>query len=112
MEQSFISTGLLQQQLLFNMRQTASIMAVTIGRNNLFKFLRNSDVLLSNNTPENKYIEEGYFTSKMKFNLPNDPVHVGYKTTLVTKKGLLFIHQLLINNEINKYAKHERILQH
>ncbi len=70
-----------------------------IGRNKLFRFLRNKKVLMSNNTPYQSYIDRGYFEvierpvvmSKDTINKPQ---------TLVTAKGIDYIGKLLLDEGI------------
>jgi len=66
-----------------------------IGRTRLFEFLRNKKILMKNNIPYQKYINEEYF--QVKENIINNQI---IPITLVTGKGQLFIHNL-IKNEYN-----------
>lgn len=65
------------------------------GRNRLFEFLRNNNVLMSNNLPYQTYIDKGYFrVIEQKFSKPNGDVTI-YIKTLVYQKGIDFIKRLL-----------------
>lgn len=63
---------------------------IRIGRNRLFRWLRNKGILMSDNIPYQKYIDNGYFVVK------ETVVDVGmftktHQQTLVTGKGQLYI---------------------
>lgn len=63
---------------------------IRIGRNRLFRWLRNKGILMSDNIPYQKYIDSGYFVVK------ETVVDVGmftktHQQTLVTGKGQLYI---------------------
>ena len=67
-----------------------------IGRNKLFEFLRIKKVLMSDNTPYQSYINNGWFVVKQT------PVNKGYRIenvhqTYVTAKGINGISKLLNN---------------
>ncbi len=67
------------------------------GRNNLFDFLRNSDILMSNNQPYQRYIDAGYFrVIEQKYTKPDGSISINIKT-LVYQKGLDFIRKTLVN---------------
>lgn len=65
------------------------------GRNNLFEFLRDKGVLMSNNQPKQTYCDRGYFrVIESKFTKPDGSTHVNTKT-VVYQKGLDYIRKLL-----------------
>ncbi|MCM1508573.1 MAG: phage antirepressor KilAC domain-containing protein [Ruminococcus flavefaciens] len=69
---------------------------IRIGRNRLFRWLRSKGILMSNNIPYQKYIDNGYFVVK------ETVVDVGmftktHQQTLVTGKGQLYIINRLKN---------------
>lgn len=67
-----------------------------IGRNNLFELLRDKKVLMQNNQPYQKYIDNGYFrVIEQKFTKPNGETVVTFKT-LVYQKGVAYIRKLLV----------------
>lgn len=66
------------------------------GRNNLFKFLREQNVLMHNNQPYQKYIDNGYFKQieTQWYDRKAEMTHIGLKT-VVYQKGLDFIRNLI-----------------
>lgn len=65
------------------------------GRNNLFEFLRESGVLMSNNQPKQTYCDRGYFrVIESKFTKPDGSTHINTKT-VVYQKGMEYIRKLL-----------------
>lgn len=74
-----------------------------IGRNKLFKILRNEKILRKNNEPYQKYIDEGWFKLvETKWN-KNNKICVGHKTVVFQKgvkkiANLLRENQMLVNN--------------
>lgn len=77
------------------MADAAKVLDMGIGRNNLFKFLRDRKVLMYNNRPYQEYIDRGYFrTIEQKWNNANGDTEISIKT-LVYQKGLEFIRRLL-----------------
>lgn len=76
--------------------QTMAIVAKSlgIGRNNLFKLLKQKKVLMENNTPYQRYMDSGYFVVKEK------PIKMGGQVinkpqTYVTPKGVSYLDKLL-----------------
>lgn len=63
-----------------------------IGRNKLFKILKENSILDNYNTPYQRYINSGYFEVKQSFNKHNGSL---LYTTLVTPKGIDYIIKLL-----------------
>ena len=75
--------------------ECAKVLNKNIGRNRLFEFLRNSNVLQSNNIPYQKYIDAGYFrVIESKYVTPNGETKISLKT-VVFKKGVAYINKLL-----------------
>lgn len=66
--------------------------SLNIGRNKLFSILRNELIVMRNNLPFQRYIDSGYFTVKETFISQCDE---NKAQTLVTAKGVAFIHNLL-----------------
>lgn len=65
------------------------------GRNNLFEFLRDNGVLMSNNLPKQTYCDRGYFrVIESKFNKPDGSTHINTKT-VVYQKGMEYIRKIL-----------------
>lgn len=65
-----------------------------IGRNKLFKFLREHKIMRANNTPYQEYIDRGYFEVKEKPIQMGDSV-INYAQTFVTAKGVSWLEKLL-----------------
>ena len=75
--------------------ECAKVLNKNIGRNRLFEFLRNSNVLQSNNIPYQKYIDAGYFrVIESKYVTPNGETKISLKT-VVFQKGIAYINKLL-----------------
>jgi anti-repressor protein len=64
------------------------------GRNNFFKKLRQMGLLMSDNTPYQKYIDRGYFVVKEKPIQMGDQV-INKPQTYITAKGIAYIDKLL-----------------
>jgi prophage antirepressor-like protein len=71
-----------------------------IGRNMLFRILRNRSVLRSNNDPYQEYVDRGYFTLRETrgYYDRNDEYHPTYKT-YATQKGLDWIRRMIVGGE-------------
>jgi len=65
-----------------------------IGRNKLFKFLREHKIMRANNTPYQEYIDRGYFEVKEKPIQMGDSV-INYAQTFVTAKGVDYLRKVL-----------------
>lgn len=66
-----------------------------IGRNKLFEILRDKGILMRNNIPYQKYIDNGYFrTVEQKYNTPDGSIRINIKT-LVYQKGVDYIRKVL-----------------
>ena len=75
--------------------ECAKVLNKNIGRNRLFEFLRNSNVLQSNNIPYQKYIDAGYFrVIESKYVTPNGETKISLKT-VVFQRGVAYINKLL-----------------
>jgi len=94
-EQSYIDFAhqVTESKDYLDMGQTAKL--VGIGRTKLFEKLRNSNVLMSNNIPYQKYIDCGYFrTIESKYTMPNGDIKINIKT-IVSQKGVKYISGLI-----------------
>ena len=70
-----------------------------VGRNTLFEKLRQSGVLMNNNQPYQKYIDQGYFrVVEQKYTKPDGSTSINIKT-LVYQKGLDFIRRTISKGE-------------
>jgi phage antirepressor YoqD-like protein len=80
----------------FEMAVVAKTLNFTgVGRNTLFEILRHEGILQRDNTPYQKYIDEGWFrTVETKFNKPNGDIGINIKT-VVYQKGMDKISKLL-----------------
>jgi len=65
-----------------------------IGRNRLFRFLRNRGLLMANNEPKQEYLNRGYFRVVERRFEVNGEMRVGTQT-LVYQKGVNYIARLL-----------------
>lgn len=80
---------------LIYMKDAADTLAIPgIGRNNLFKILREHQILNEENKPYREYIERGWFKSVESDYTDNYGTHVSF-TTKITVIGLENIHRLL-----------------
>lgn len=70
-----------------------------IGRNKLFDFLREKKVLMKNNLPYESYVTRGYFEVR-QYTITHFTTGLENKTqTLVTPKGMAWIHNLLVGEK-------------
>jgi len=77
------------------MKHVAKLLDKGIGRNRLFEFLRESGVLMADNTPYQSYIDRRYFrVIEQKYTTPEGETRINMKT-LVYQKGIEFIKRLL-----------------
>ena len=78
------------------MADVAKVLDMGIGRNNLFKILREEKVLQSDNIPYQEYIDKEYFrVIEQKYDKPYGEIGINIKT-LVFQKGVEFIRKRLI----------------
>lgn len=63
---------------------------IPIGRNRLFRWLRENEILMSDNLPYQKYIDRGYFAVKESV-FETGSMTKAYQQTFVTGKGQQFI---------------------
>lgn len=75
-----------------------------LGRNKLFQYLRDKGILMSNNTPYQRYVDAGYFrVIKTTWNTTNNDRMV-YLKTVIYQKGLDFLSKLI---EKDGYVKNK-----
>lgn len=72
----------------------AKILDIGIGRNKLFEFLREKNILTSDNRPYQRYIDAGYFRVIVQKYEVNGEVRINIKT-LVFQKGIDWIRKQL-----------------
>lgn len=66
-----------------------------IGRNKLFEILRDKGILMKDNIPYQKYIDNGCFrTIEQKYQMPDGETRISIKT-LVYQKGVDYIRKIL-----------------
>ena len=66
-----------------------------VGRNKLFEILRKKGILMKNNIPYQKFIDNGCFrTIEQKYSLPDGETRISIKT-LVYQKGVDYIRKVL-----------------
>lgn len=82
------------------MKDVAKVLDMGIGRNKLFKFLRERNVLMNNNIPYQEYVDRGYFrVIEQKYNRGYGETGINIKT-LVFQKGVDYIRKLLKSNDM------------
>jgi len=78
-----------------SMGEAAKVLNMGIGRNDLFKFLRDRKILMPNNSPYQEFIDRGYFrVIEQKFDKPDGSIAINIKT-IVYQRGLDFIRKQL-----------------
>lgn len=81
-----------------NLTMNAVAKSLGYGRNKLFDFLREQKVLMKNNLPYETYVQRGYFDVR-QYTITHFTESLENKTqTLVTPKGMAWIHDLLVKN--------------
>lgn len=79
-----------------SMGDVAKVLGMGIGRNKLFEFLRDKEILQRDNRPYQKYIDRGYFrVVEQKFDKPYGEIGINIKT-LVFQSGVDFIRKRLV----------------
>jgi len=80
-----------------SMNDVAKVLGIKgMGRNNLFEFLRNEKILMSNNVPFQIYVDRGYFRVIEQKYMKNGEPCMNIKT-LVYQKGVDFISKTIKN---------------
>lgn len=84
-----------------DMKDTANALHIGIGRNTLFKFLREQKILTENNRPYQQFIDRGYFrVIEQRYDKGYGETCVNIKT-VVFQKGVDFIRKLIKSKYIN-----------
>lgn len=87
------------------MHKVAKMLELGMGRNQLFAFLRERKVLMSDNTPYQEYADRGYFSVKEKhWKDGGGTPHVAM-STYVYQKGIEFIRNLILEENTEKYHR-------
>ncbi len=77
------------------MSEVAKVLDMGIGRNKLFEILRDNKILMQDNRPYQKYIDNGWFrVVEVKYTKQNGDTDINLKT-LVYQKGVNGIRKLL-----------------
>ena len=78
------------------MKEVAKVLGIKgLGRNKLFKFLRDKKILDRNNMPYQEYVDRVYFrVIEQRYNTNNGDIKMTF-TTLVYNKGIEYIRKLL-----------------
>lgn len=79
---------------LLSMGEVAKVLDMGIGRNKLYKLLRDKNVLMDDNIPYQRYVDAGYFKLTEKHYMSGDDSIVS-TSTYVKQKGVDFIRKLL-----------------
>jgi prophage antirepressor-like protein len=81
--------------------ESAKVLNMGIGQNNLFKILREKKILMKNNQPYQEFIDRGYFrTIEQKYTV-REETRISIKT-VVYQKGLAFIRKTIENYNESK----------
>lgn len=79
-----------------SMADVAKVLDMGVGRNKLFEFLRDKEILQKDNRPYQKYIDRGYFrVVEQKFDKPYGEIGISIKT-LVFQSGVDYIRKRLV----------------
>lgn len=82
----------------FSIGEVAKVLDMGIGQNKLFAFLRDRGILQPDNTPYQRYIDQGYFrVIEQKYQV-NGETRINIKT-LVFQKGVDYIRKQLLKFE-------------
>ena len=79
---------------LLSMGEVAKVLDMGIGRNKLYKFLRDKNILMEDNIPYQRYVDAGYFKLTEKHYMSGEDSIVS-TSTYVKQKGVDFIRKLL-----------------
>ena len=85
---------------LFSMADVAKVLDMGIGRNKLFKFLREKKILQGDNMPYQRFVDAGYFKVVEGKFMAGDNVVIS-KTTYVKQKGIDYIRKCLKNEAVD-----------
>jgi len=93
--------AVVQSEDVCDMNTVAKVLNLPIGRNKLFEFLRKKKILMENNVPYQKWINDGWFRLvESKFHKPDGTVHVNFKT-VVYQKGIDGINRVFNNVSVS-----------
>lgn len=80
-----------------NFAKTLNDEGFDIGRNRLFKYMKNNNILMSNNVPYQKYIESGYFKVKEVCKSNSYGNKMLFSTTYITGKGQIWLYKKIMS---------------
>jgi len=83
---------------LINMDEAAKSLSESIGRNKLFKLLRERQILNSKNVVYQKYVDRGYF-ELIRETFYRNGIKNSYFKTVVTDSGMDFLRRIIEENE-------------
>ena len=85
------------------MKEVAKLLNIKgLGRNKLFQLLRSNNVFMNNNTPYQRFINQGYFKIiESSWTDKNDEVHINLKT-IVFQRGIDFIRRVCQIDGVSK----------
>lgn len=82
-----------------DMAVAAKTLNMGIGRNTIFKILRDKGILQNNNIPYQAYVDRGYFRCiESKYTAPDGTQRISIKT-VVLQKGLDYIRKILLSTK-------------
>lgn len=76
------------------------------GRNRLFRWLREKGLLMANNDPYQRYVDQGYFKVVPKTRRDDHGEIHTWNKTLVTGKGMTYLHKLINNMPVDLPPAH------
>lgn len=76
------------------------------GRTRLFAFLRDSGVLLEDNLPRQRHVDEGHFLVRQRVYTDASGESHTYSRTLVTGKGVVYIQRKLAGKQSTSHEAH------
>lgn len=104
-----LSNNLIASDDTININQMAKILRdekfKNVGRNRLFEFLRDEKILMNDNTPYQRYIEQDYF--EVIESVGNDEKI--YPQTLITTRGQVFVTRMVRNKYDNWLQERKRL---
>lgn len=82
-----------------DMAVAAKTLNMGVGRNTMFKILRDEGILQKDNIPYQTYVDRGYFRCiESKFSMPDGTQRINIKT-VVQQKGLDFIRKTILQSQ-------------
>lgn len=85
---------------MYNIGEVTHILDLQLGKNQLYAFLKEEQVIDKNNCPCQEYINRGLFDKYVKIQRWNGRA---YTVALVSDEGLEFIKQLVLTKKISEF---------